>query len=136
MVLPADFVALVSANPDPQGSRDILTDAPETYRIENNEVLTDHTTMFVMYIRDETTVSKWDPLFVDLIAYKLAHDVALGLAADASLGEYFSKEAEKAILLARRAASIEQPAEIAAMPGRQEMAGRRLTSPMAYTWRR
>jgi len=136
MILPADFLALVAANPDPQGSRETLTDAPETYRIENNELLADVDKMYVMYIRDETNVTRWDPLFVDAIAYKLAHDLALGLGADASLGEYFSREAEKAILVARRAAAIEQPAEIAVMPGRQEMVGRRLTAPMPYTGRR
>jgi hypothetical protein len=135
MILPADFIALVAANPDSHGSRETLTDAPETYRIENNELLADVDTMYVMYIRDETNVTRWDPLFVDLIVYKLAHDVALGLGADASLGEYFSKEADRALLAARRAAAIEQPAEVAVMPGRLETAGRRLTAPLPYVGR-
>lgn len=135
MVLPADFLALVAANPSPAGSRETLTDAPETYRIESGELLADTPTMYVMYIRDVDNPALWDPIFTNAMVWSLAADLALGVAGDRELADYARGNAADVLKTGRRAASIEQPAEVMSGMGRQEEFGRFLNSPRAFIGR-
>jgi hypothetical protein len=136
MVLPADFLALVAANPNPAGGRETLTDAPETYRIENGCLLADTNTMYVMYIRDEPNPTLWDPIFTNALVWALAADIALGVAGDRELADYARANAAEHLKLGRRAASVEQPAEILSTPERLEERGRFLPGPYPYIGRR
>lgn len=46
------------------------------FRLENRKILTDKDTCYIKYIADVEDTSKWDPLFVDLMASKLALELA------------------------------------------------------------
>lgn len=118
MALPSDFNTLVSASPWYDSARHTLTDAPTTYRIENTALLADHSPMYVLYVRDETNPTRFDPLFVNALVAFMAADLALALAADAGLHEQMTKAGEAALLAARRANSIEQPSEAVLGEGR------------------
>lgn len=118
MALPADFNTLVSASPWYDSARHTLTDEPHTYRIENTALLADNSPMYVLYVRDETNPARFDPLFVNTLTAYLASDLALALAADASLSDQMTKAGEAALLAARRANSVEQPSEAVLGEGR------------------
>lgn len=124
MTLPSDFNTLVSASPWYDSARHVLTDDPTTYRIENTALLADVSPMYVLYIADETNPTRFDPLFVEVLVSFVASDLALALAADASLSDQMRKAGEEQLLKARRANSVEQPA--GAVLGSDQLLGDRM----------
>lgn len=110
--LPADCLAVVSVVHNKDEGKWTLTSEPGLYRIQGNRVLSDADKVFVLYTKDETDVSKFDPLFVDALAWAVASDLALALAADRELHATCVENMERAILVARRAGSIEQSNEV------------------------
>lgn len=71
--LPADFVRVVVIE-DGNGG----TFTPDDYAIENGEILlsTDASSLRLVYIYDIQDVTRFDPMFIDL----LAHEIALAVA--------------------------------------------------------
>lgn len=116
--LPADFLTAVSVSPHAETSKWTLTADPGSYRIEGNRVLADTDTIYLLYVRDEDDPSKFDPLFVDTLAWAVAADLALALAADRELHTACMQNMERTLLAARRAGSIEQSNEVVIMNSR------------------
>ena len=116
--LPADVLTVVAAGPDDQTGRFVMTGPSGEYKVENNRIMTDWEVVYLVYIKDETDPTKFDPLFVDALAWLIAADLALAIGADRELHLTASEQASRAILAARRAGSIEQSAEAVVMGSR------------------
>lgn len=116
--LPADALAVVAVGTDEDTGRWNMGGVSGEYRIENGRIMSDSDTVYVVYTKDETDASKFDPLFVDALAWMVAADLALALAADRELHLTASQQADRAILAARRAGSIEQSTETIVMGSR------------------
>lgn len=116
--LPADFLMAVSISPHEGTTKWTLTSDPGTFRIEGNRILADTDKVYLVYVKDETDPSKFDPLFVDTLAWAIASDLALALAADRELHATCVENMERSLLAARRAGSIEQNNEIVIMNSR------------------
>lgn len=116
--LPADALAVVAVGTDDDTGRRNMGGLSGEYRVEDGRILCDNDAVYVVYIKDETDASKFDPLFVDALAWLVAADLALALAADRELHLTASQQADRAILTARRAGSIEQSAEAIMMGSR------------------
>ena len=71
--VPADFVRLLRLD-----SSDGQSLGHTEYEVENGSILinTDATSLRLIYIYDITDVTKFDPMFVDLLAYEVALSVA------------------------------------------------------------
>lgn len=109
-LLPNDFVTIVAASP--VAFKEITEVDFTAYRVEDGHLLSDSTPMYIMYVRDEKNTERFDPLFVNVLSYFMASDLALALAADSSLSEQMRAVGEQMLLRARRANAIEQPAEV------------------------
>lgn len=78
--VPSDFIRLLAISTDLSVDQETLL--PTTaYGFENNKILLNEyygspTSVRLIYIYDNTTVSQFDPLFVDLLAYDLALSLA------------------------------------------------------------
>lgn len=78
--LPSDFVRLLSISTNLTDDYETLMDN-KYYTVEDNKVLLtshydDATSLRLIYVYDAREVSKFDPMFVDLLAYELALAVA------------------------------------------------------------
>jgi hypothetical protein len=69
--LPADYLYLVQ-----------LEDPKEEYEIEDNKILSDNSTMKIIYVYQLTEVPKMTPSLVSAIAAKLAFEISNALARD------------------------------------------------------
>lgn len=116
--LPADLLTVITAGADDQSGRWIMTGPSGEYRVENNRIMADWETVYLVYVKDETDPNKFDPLFVDALAWMVAADLALAIGADRELHLTAAQQADRAILAARRAGSIEQSAEAVVMGSR------------------
>lgn len=56
------------------------------YKLENNFLITDENNVNIKYIGKETDPNKYDPLFVNALAARLAAEVAFSLTGDSSGG--------------------------------------------------
>lgn len=77
--LPADYLRIVEV-----GDGNIYTD----YGIETGKLLIDETSsdgLDIRYVFDNTNVDKYDPLFVELIALELAHNICFALTGNVVL---------------------------------------------------
>lgn len=135
MVLPADCEYVISASPWVDGMRDTLTDAPGTYQIEGPDLLTDDDVMYLLYIRDVTDPTRFDSLFTSALTWAIASDLAFSVAGNRELGQTYNEAFERQVTLARRANSIEQPAEVLVTEQRLETPGRFDSRPHGYSSR-
>ncbi len=85
--LPNDFIRLLSVN----GSREIYQS--QDYDLEGGDLLLNGTeaTAKIRYIRDNTNVPEWDPLFKILMSYQLALKLSYRFTAQKGLVEELSK---------------------------------------------
>jgi hypothetical protein len=112
MRLPADCNTVIAASPNEASGRELLTDAPTTYQLEGDDLLTDHSVMYVTYVADVTDPARFDPLFVDTLTFMLSGDLAHSVANDKQVAFAFYDKAADALRRARMAGAIEQPAEV------------------------
>lgn len=71
--LPSDFIRLLKVYDDP------------TYKLKDGSVFTNYPSCRIRYIFDSTDPVKWDSAFVDVVAYKLATEIAYALTKSTSL---------------------------------------------------
>jgi hypothetical protein len=109
--LPADFLTVIGVSSDKGIGKYVLTEEPRRYRVMGNRIVSDDNKVTVTYTRDVTAVSDFDPLFTDALCWAMAQDLALALAADRELAVTCAELFNKALIAARRAGSLEQPAE-------------------------
>lgn len=64
----------------------------EDYKIENGYLLTNETSVKIKYVGKETNPNKYDSLFVDLFATKIASEICFLLTGDKSLGASLQQE--------------------------------------------
>jgi hypothetical protein len=76
--LPTDFLRLV------RSSSDWLSTGC-AYRIENGSILTDDSTFNIEYIYQCTDTGRFDPMFVDMLAQRLAAEICIGLTDNANM---------------------------------------------------
>jgi hypothetical protein len=109
--LPADFLTVIGVVSDKGIGKFVLTEEPRRYRVMGNRIVSDDDKIVVTYTRDVTAVADFDPLFVDALCWAMAQDLALALAADRELAVMCAEMFNEALKAARRAGSLEQPAE-------------------------
>lgn len=81
--VPSDFLRLLTVN-DSVYTSDVPASSKD-FKVEANNILisnifSDSNTMNITYVSDFTTVSQMDPLFVDVLAYEIAVNVAYKVA--------------------------------------------------------
>lgn len=89
--LPADFLR-----------EDRLYDNNYIYKIEDDRLLTDAATVYMIYIAKITDTTKFDPLFVDYFATTLAAEVARALTGSEDTVQRLMAEARDKLKTARR----------------------------------
>jgi len=109
--LPADFLTVIGVVPDEGEGKIVPTEEPRFYRVMGNRIVADQDKLTLIYTRDVTTVADFDPLFTDALCWAMAQDLALALAADRELAVTCAEMFNNALKAARRAGSLEQPAE-------------------------
>lgn len=65
--LPSDNVRLLQVYGNP------------TYKVQGRQILTDQATCKIKYVYDVTDTEQWDPAFTDVVAQRLAADMAYAL---------------------------------------------------------
>lgn len=71
--LPADFIRLITVYDDPD------------YRVKGKSIYSIRPKCVIKYIYDNTDVSSWDSSFVNVVAYKLASELAYPITKSSSL---------------------------------------------------
>lgn len=100
--LPEDVLRVLDVDDNEDGSI--------TYTIEHNPddgtrvLLTDASTIKIKYIRRVTDVTQFPPTFAEVVAMRLAMDLAIAVKQSTSLAEYFANLYEQ---YARRARSLD-----------------------------
>lgn len=75
--LPSDFIRISHVSTD---AGDVVL-SPQNYQVESNAILISNTfgdssQLKLVYVHDFKTVSQFDPMFVDLLAYEIAISIA------------------------------------------------------------
>lgn len=78
--VPADFIRVLAIGTDLSVDKETLL-PNDAYQFENNKILLNEyygnaTALRLIYVFDNTNVSQFDPMFVDLLAHELALSVA------------------------------------------------------------
>lgn len=89
--LPADFIRVLS-----------LEDTNTTYKIENNKLLTDASTVKLTYISRVEDVAKYDPLFVEALILSLAIKLTYILIGSNSREQSLKDELQRTLFLAKQ----------------------------------
>ena len=92
-VLPSDFIDLVRL-----GESD---DDQIAYKIESGMLLTDSETAYIIYIYRNENAGNYEPKLVDLIASRMAVDLALSVASNQSMSESKRQQYELGRQMAR-----------------------------------
>jgi hypothetical protein len=107
--LPANFLRLLTL-----GDHTINADTPPgLYDVVENHIYTDEEddtdTVNIQYVFDQTTVSKWDSLFVNLFRLELAKDMAYAFTLKPSLVANLDAELKDVRLVAAAVSGQEKP---------------------------
>jgi len=79
-----------------------------TYHIEGNKLLTDDATVNLIYSKQVTTVSSFDPLYIEVLYLTLAKKFATAIAKDATLDKEIREELKPLMLRVRALDKQEQ----------------------------
>jgi len=109
---PTDCLRFIGAFEDPEDSRVTMTPRTFAFRFEGNRVLADKNPLLMLYVADVTNVADMDPMFVDVLTWRLAAEFSLSLAADKSGFQNMWELYERRLRKARQTGSIEQPGEV------------------------
>jgi hypothetical protein len=99
--LPSDFLRMITVC----GSDWDADSIP--YELTDRKLACDSTTAYITYIRQETTVDNFDPLFMDVLAWRLARDLAISVTASAPLRREMGEEYKRAVRQAMAVDAIE-----------------------------
>lgn len=96
--LPSNFLRLLEfyGNPD--------------YRVQGRQIVTDSSICKIRYIKDITDTSLWDSSFVDLLAQRLAVDLAFPLTKSQATADSMFALFDRKLKMARFIDSTEDPA--------------------------
>lgn len=103
--LPSDFVRLWRVNPGGPNAQVLET----PYRIEGDRLLTDDSEINIIYMRDVTDLSKWDPLAQEALAYRLAADISMVIVQNANITQQLQQQFDRVLAEARSTDSMENP---------------------------
>lgn len=92
--LPTDFLRVIQIYNDPN--------AP--YKIEGDRILTNLSTLQLVYVYKVTDPNKFDPSFVEALTGAVAKELAYAMAASSQLAERAARDAKEAL---RRAKTID-----------------------------
>lgn len=107
--LPNDFIRLLGLGDVTYFNGDL---APALYDISNGYIYTDYGDddgLNMLYVFDAKDVTKYDPLFVDLLRLELAVDMAYAFSLKQSLVKTITDERDAATLSAAAVAGQEKP---------------------------
>jgi len=109
--VPADFLRVLFINDDER-----ITQS-QYYRVENNHILTrnifnDSSVLNITYVSDYTNVSGMDPLFVELLGYDLAMNIAYKVAESQSNVQRLAEIRKERAALAKTIDGQEDPPRI------------------------
>lgn len=119
--LPADFIRALEVNETEDG-------LGEPWTIEGSNLLTNEATVNLLYIKRETTVAMWDPLFQEAVTLKLAMKLSTVLRGSSSQVVDFAQEYDRLTApLARRVDANEGRDRRPCKPFRSEFVAARFT---------
>lgn len=71
------------------------------HKIEGRYILSDESTLAIHYIKDETDVTKYDALLLEVLATRIAVDLAYGITQSGIIGQALMKEYQMLLSEAR-----------------------------------
>lgn len=80
--------------------------------VEQGWILTDDNEMNIRYIQAITDVTKFDPMFAEVLAWAIANDICYTLTTSNTLKDQISKEYEKELAMARSFDAQQQSTQI------------------------
>ncbi len=90
--LPSDYLFLVEIpNFDPQ----------TPYKIESGQLLTDQTEVYIRYVAATGDPAGWDVLFVDVLSWRMARELAIPLTGSVSIYDRMEAQYQRAMPKAR-----------------------------------
>lgn len=95
-LLPSDLIKIVG-----------VTCTNDRYAREGNKILTDDSTVELLYIFRNEDVNSWDPSFVTVMAHFLAYDLAWSIKGSRTLRADLKNEFERELALARHSSAQE-----------------------------
>lgn len=95
--LPSDFLRVVR-----------LSDPNIHYRIEGKKLLTDASTVNLIYIKNETDVTKYDALLYEAVAARLAQEIAMPITNDKEMVDMANSLYESKLAEARSIDAMEE----------------------------
>lgn len=113
--VPADFLRVLYISTDLATDRETVLPA-SAYQFEGGSILItntygDSTTLNLVYVADITTVSQFDPMFIDLLAHEVAISCAYKLTESNTNIERLAQLARQRTLLAKAIDGQERPPE-------------------------
>lgn len=100
--LPADCLRVISLNGDQN----------HIYRIESGVILCDVADPVLLYIRQEATVTDWDPILLEAIVARVASKIAYPMTADMQLAGLMMQEFVLALTMAGQIAAVEEKEDV------------------------
>ena len=108
-LLPSDFWRVISvhATSAEKDQPEYKMEVQEISSVNTKVILINSTTCYLRYIFKETDPSKWDALFQDALAWRVAASLALAIPVTVSTFDVLNTKAERALSLAKSVESIE-----------------------------
>jgi len=83
----------------------------ERWLREGDKIIADADILNIVYIRKVTNPALFDPLFVDVLASRLAYEAALSITKSQSVKDQMNQEYRRSVIRAARASATEQDGE-------------------------
>lgn len=110
-LMPVDCLRVLGLH-DENEPQENYTSSTIPFKVEGRHIYTDETALKLFYIADVTDVSKFDPMFEEVLAISLAIDLAYDLSAGFDHPRNLKVELQQAIKDARNSNAIEGTPEI------------------------
>lgn len=107
--LPADFLRVISLHPSDSNFAKIRygLETVEVAGFPTRVIVTNATTLFLLYVAKQTSTELMDPMFRDVLAWELGEHFALVVQKSNAQAEYCAKRAKAALNEAKGTSSIE-----------------------------
>jgi len=87
--LPSDFLRLISVY---ENNTTASQNTLYSYKLEGSLLLSDQSSCYLRYVKDEETVSNFDPLFIEVLVLQLALKFTYPIAGTGSTGQRLATE--------------------------------------------
>ena len=101
--LPSDFLRVLKIH---NGTTDsVASDMP--YKIEQKNIITDESTVYLVYVAKDTDPTNYDTYLYEVLAYQLAADMCYSITNNATLAKNLLVDADEKLREARFVDSVE-----------------------------